>query len=345
MEYRFLGKSGLQVSRLCFGVMTFGGQGGFEHIGNASEQEARRQIDICFEAGINIFDTSDMYSQGKSEEILARAIGPDRRDQAIIATKFFFRSGEGIHDIGASRRHIIQACEASLRRLKTDYIDLYQIHQFDALTPLEETLSTLNRLIEQGKVRYIGCSNFAGWHLMKALGISQARGFEPLISQQVYYSLIARELELELLPLSLDQNVGIMVWSPLSFGLLSGKYRRNQPKPDNSRLAHMDAPGTIDWEKLYGIVDILDEIAKTKNKTIPQVALNWLCRRPGISTVIIGARNEQQLRDNIGAVGWSLTEDEVKRLDKASEVPEIYPYWHQHHWGAERNPQTQRTYQ
>lgn len=344
MEYKFLGNSGLQVSRLCFGTMTFGGTHGFESLGTVTEEEAKRQVDICLEAGINIFDTADMYSRGLSEEILGKAIGPKRREQTIIATKVFFRMDDGHHNVGSSRKHILSACEASLRRLKTDYIDLYQLHNFDALTPLEETFSALNTLLQQGKIRYIGCSNFSGWHLMKAIGISERKGYEPIISQQVNYSLIARELELELIPLSLDQKVGILVWSPLSFGVLSGKYRRNKPKPADTRLAAWEAPGTFDWEMLYNIVDVLEEIAKSRNKTIPQVALNWLLRRPGISSLIIGARNEQQLRDNLGAVGWSLNEEEVRRLEKASEIPEIYPYWHQHKFAGDRNPFDQRVY-
>lgn len=344
MEYKFLGKSGLQVSRLCFGTMTFGGSHGFETLGNVSEEDAKRQVDICLEAGVNIFDTADMYSRGGSEEILGRAIGK-RREQTIIATKVFFRMGEGIHEIGLSRKHIISACEDSLRRLNTDYIDLYQMHNFDAFTPLEETLSAMNTLLQQGKIRYIGCSNFAGWHLMKALGISERMGYDPIISQQVYYSLAARELEHELIPLSLDQNVGILIWSPLAWGLLSGKYQRNKPKPENTRLAFWDAPGTVDWNKLYDIVDVLAEIAKSKGKTIAQVALNWLLRRPGITSIIIGARNEQQLRDNLGAVGWSLSEEEVRRIEQVSDVPEIYPYWHQHRFAGDRNPLVQRTYQ
>lgn len=344
MEYSFLGKSGLQVSRLCFGTMTFGGTHGFETLGKATEDEAKRQVDICLESGVNIFDTADMYSRGLSEEFLGKAIGPKRREKAIIATKVFFRMGDELHDIGLSRKHIINACEDSLRRLGTDYIDLYQLHNFDSFTPLEETLSALNTLVEQGKVRYIGCSNFAGWQLMKAVGISERKGYQPLISQQVNYSLVARELEWELIPLSLDQKIGILVWSPLAFGLLSGKYRRDQPKPDNTRLAFWEAPGTINWEQLYDIIDVLEEIAALRKKTIPQVALNWLLRRPGISSIIIGARNEQQLRDNLGAVGWSLSEEETRRLEKVSEVPEIYPYWHQHKYAGDRNPLDQRAY-
>lgn len=344
MEYTFLGKSGLEISRICFGTMTFGGSHGFENLGQATQEEATRQIDICFEMGVNIFDTADMYSRGLSEEILGKAIGPSRREKAIIATKTFFRMGEERHDIGSSRKHILKACEDSLRRLKTDYIDLYQLHNFDALTPLEETLSALHTLVQQGKVRYIGCSNFSGWQIMKALNISERKGYEPFVSQQVYYSLIGRELEFDLIPLSLDQNLGILVWSPLAFGLLSGKYRRNQPKPENTRLAFWEAPGSIDWEKLYAIIDILDDIAKAKGKTVPQVALNWLLRRPGISSIIIGARNEKQLRDNLGAVGWSLSEEETRRLEAASEQTEIYPYWHQHKYAGDRNPFIQRAY-
>lgn len=338
MEFTFLGKSGLQAPRLCFGTMTFGGSHGFETLGNVSPAEAKRQVDICLDAGLNFFDTADMYSRGTSEEILGQAIGSQRRDKALIATKAFFRMGEGLHDVGLSRMHILRACEASLRRLKTDYIDLYQVHNFDALTPLEETLHALDTLVQQGKVRYIGCSNYAGWQLMKALSISEKMGYQPFISQQVYYSLLARELEHDLIPLSLDQKVGILVWSPLAFGLLSGKYRKDQPKPDNTRLSSWDSPGEINWPKLYNIVEVLEEIARSRQKTVAQIALNWLLQRPGISSVIIGARNEQQLKDNLGAVGWALTADEVRKLEKASDVPEGYPHWHQHKYAGDRNP-------
>lgn len=338
MEYTFLGNSGLQVPRLCFGTMTFGGSHGFETLGNVPPDEAKRQVDICMDAGLNFFDTADMYSRGTSEEILGQAIGSQRRDKALIATKVFFRMGEGLHDVGLSRMHIIRACEASLKRLKTDYIDLYQVHNFDALTPLEETLHALDTLVQQGKVRYIGCSNYAGWQLMKALSISEKKGYQPFISQQVYYSLLSRELEHDLIPLSLDQKVGILIWSPLAFGLLSGKYRKDNPKPENTRLSSWDAPGEIDWAKLYRIVDVLDEIANARKKSVAQVALNWLLQRPGISSVIIGARNEQQLKDNLGAVGWSLTPDEVRKLEKASDTPESYPHWHQHKYAGDRNP-------
>lgn len=344
MEYRFLGRSGLQVPVLSFGTMTFGGDDFFKNIGTTQVDEARRLVDICLEAGANLFDTADMYSQGLSEKILGEAIGKGRRDKALIATKAFFRMGPGIHDIGLSRLHLIKACEDSLRRLGTDYIDLYQVHLSDTLTPIEETLSTLDQLIREGKVRYIGCSNFSGWHLMKALAVSEKYGYQPFISQQVYYSLLSRELENELIPLAMDQNIGSLIWSPLAFGLLSGKYKRGQPQPPDTRLSHVDAPGHIDWERLYNIVAILEDIARTRSKTVPQVALNWLLRRPTVSTVIIGARNEAQLRENLGAAGWSLTEEEVRRLEAAGEVPENYPYWHQHKYGAERNPLLARTY-
>lgn len=246
--------------------------------------------------------------------------------------------GTGANDLGLSRHHLIQACEDSLRRLGTDYIDLYQVHGFDALTPLEETLRTLDDLVRSGKVRYIGCSNYSGWHLMKALSVSEREGLERYVSQQVYYSLVARELEYELVPLSLAQGIGILVWSPLAFGFLTGKYRRGQAEPEDTRRAKLGDVSTMDLEKGYDIVDVLDEIARARQVTIPQVALNWLLRQPGISTVIIGARNEQQLKDNLGAATWELTADEVKRLNDVSAVPAIYPYWHQRKYGAERNP-------
>jgi aryl-alcohol dehydrogenase-like predicted oxidoreductase len=344
MDYRFLGRSGLQVSRLSCGTMSFGGGDDFKHIGDLSLLEAKRIVDLCIEAGVNLFDTADYYSQGASEEMLGKAIGSQRRDQVLIATKAFYKMGPGLHDVGLSRRHLIAACEASLKRLKTDYIDLYQLHLFDSFTPLEETLSALEYLLQQGKIRYVGCSNFAGWQLMKALATAEKHNYQPLISQQIYYSLIARESEHELMPLSLDQKVGVLIWSPLSFGLLSGKYRRDRPRPETSRLAFMDPPGTIDWERLYRIVDLLEEIAQARGKTIPQVVLNWLLCRPAVSSVIVGARNEEQLKENLGAVGWSLTEEEVRQLEKESDLPEPYPYWHQHSWGEKRNPSPEREY-
>lgn len=345
MEYRFLGRSGLQVSELSFGTMTFGGVDFFKNIGNTQVQEARKLIDICLEAGVNLFDTADMYSFGQSEKILGEAIGKERRDKVLIATKAFMRMGPGVHETGLSRHHLIRACEDSLKRLGTDYIDLYQVHNFDMHTPLEETLSTLDQLIRDGKVRYVGCSNNSAWHAMKATAISERDGYQPYISQQIYYSLYERDIENELIPFALDQRLGTIVWSPLSFGLLSGKYKRDKPRPVEGRSSDLEGVlGSIDWERVYRIVDVLEEIAGARSKSVAQVALNWLLRRQTISSVIIGARNEEQLRSNLGAVGWSLTEPEVRKLEEVSAVPESYPTWHQHRFGGERNPPIAKMY-
>ncbi|MEH2202742.1 MAG: aldo/keto reductase [Nostoc sp.] len=339
METRFLGKSGLKISVLSFGTMTFGGSDFFQEIGATQVDEAQHLIDICLDAGVNIFDTADVYSNGLSEEILGKALGK-RRTDVIIATKAYGRMGKGANDIGLSRYHLIRACEDSLRRLNTDYIDLYQVHGFDALTPLEETLRALDSLVRSGKVRYIGCSNYSAWHLMKALSVSERLNLERYVSQQVYYSLVARELEFELIPLGLDQGVGILVWSPLAFGFLSGKYRRGQPSPVGTRRAKIDDIGTVsDVEKGYDIVEVLHEVANNRGVSVAQVALNWLLRQSGITSVIIGARNEQQLRDNLGAAQWELTLEEVNRLNQVSAIAPIYPYWHQRKFGAERIPQ------
>jgi len=337
MEYRQLGASGLEVSVLSFGTMTLGGEGRFAAMGNVQVEEARRLVEICIEAGVNLFDTADIYSFGKSEEVLGQALGARRKD-IVLATKVFVRLEPGTNKAGLSRRHILEACEASLRRLGTDYIDLYQAHNFDSLTPLEETLRAFEDLIRAGKIRYAGCSNYSGWHLMKSLSISDRLGIERYISQQINYSLIARECEHELVPAGLDQRIGIMAWSPLQFGLLSGKFRRGQAKPPESRLNSLDAPGAIDEERLHRIVDVLSEIASQHGVSICQVALNWVTRKPGVDTVIIGARNEQQLRDNLAAATWSLTEAEVERLDEVSALPLPYPYWHQQKFAGERNP-------
>jgi len=341
MEYRFLGKSGLQVSALSFGTMTFGGTEMFQHIGNTQIEDARRLVDICFEAGINLFDTANMYSLGASEKILGEAIGKERRHKALIATKVFFRMGPEIHDIGLSRRHIIQACEESLKRLNTDYIDLYQAHNFDALTPLEETMEAFDQLIRDGKVRYIGNSNFTAWQSTKANCIAERKGYQRLVSQQVYYSLLARDLEMELIPCAVDQQMGSLIWSPLSFGLLSGKYKRGTPPPEESRLAQLGSFLPADMEKLYQIQEVLEKIAAQRSKTVPQVALNWVLQRPTVSSIIIGARNEKQLRENIGAIGWNVTQEEMKQLDEASRMPDTYPTWHQRRFALERNPHLQ----
>ena len=337
MEYRLLGASGLEVSVLSFGTMTLGGEGRFAAMGNVQVEEARRLIEICVEAGVNLFDTADIYSFGKSEEVLGQALGARRKD-IVLATKVFVGLEPGTNKAGLSRRHILEACEASLRRLGTDYIDLYQAHNFDSLTPLDETLRAFEDLIRAGKIRYAGCSNYSGWQLMKALSISDRLGIQRYISQQINYSLLARDAEHELVPAGLDQRTGIMAWSPLQFGLLSGKFRRGQTKPSESRLNSLDAPGTIDDERLYRIVDALAEIAGQRGVSISQVALNWVMRKPGVDTVIIGARNEQQLRDNLAAASWTLTDAEVERLDEVSALPLPYPNWHQQKFAGDRNP-------
>ncbi|MBI4877430.1 MAG: aldo/keto reductase [Acidobacteria bacterium] len=337
MEYRFLGASGLEVSVLSFGTMTLGGEGRFAAMGNVQVEEARRLVEICIEAGVNLFDTADIYSFGKSEEVLGQALGA-RRKEIVLATKGFVRLEPGANKTGLSRHHIIEACEASLRRLGTDYIDLYQAHNFDSLTPLDETLRAFDDLIRAGKVRYIGCSNYGGWQLMKALAISGRLVLARYISQQINYSLLARDAEHELVPAGLDQRVGIMAWSPLQFGLLSGKFRRGQDQPSESRLNQLDAPGAVDPERLHRIVDALAGIAEERGVSVAQAALNWVTRKPGVDTVIIGARNERQLRDNLTAATWSLADEEVEKLDDVSALPLPYPYWHQQKFGGERNP-------
>ncbi len=328
MEMRRLGASGLQVSALGFGTMTFGGVDNFSAVGTTQVDEARRLLDVCLEAGVNLFDTADVYSQGASEEILGQAL-QGRRDDVILATKVHGRMGPGPNDIGQSRHHIIRGCEASLKRLGTDYIDLYQVHGFDGLTPMEEMLRALDDLVRAGKVRYIGCSNYSGWHLMKALGISERDGLERFVSQQVYYSLVARELEYELVPLALDQGIGGLIWSPLAGGFLSGKYRRGQDGPQDTRRPQRGDPGTINEEQGFDVVNVLDEIAQAHEATIAQAALNWLLRKPGVTSVLVGARREEQLLDNLKAATWTMTADEVRRLDEGSATPPIYPYWHQ----------------
>ena len=337
MEYRLLGASGLEVSALSMGTMTLGGEGRFGAMGNVQVEEARRFVEICIDAGVNLFDTADIYSFGKSEEVLGQALGARRKD-IVLATKGFNRLSAGTNKVGLSRRQITEACDASLRRLGTDYIDLYQAHNFDALTPLEETLCAFDDLIRSGKVRYIGCSNHSGWHIMKALATSERLGVARYISQQINYSLIARDAEHELVPVGLDQKVGIMVWSPMQGGLLSGKFRRGAAAPPESRLNTLDAPGTIDRERLYAIVDSLAKIAGERGVSIAQVTLNWAVRKPGVDTVIIGARNEQQLRDNLAAATWTLSDAEVESLDEVSALPLPYPNWHQQKFGGDRNP-------
>jgi len=340
MEFRTLGRSGLKVPVLSFGTGTFGGGNEFFRAWGASDvAEATRLVDVCLEAGVNLFDTADVYSDGLSETILGKAVA-GRRDNVLISTKATFRMGghPGPNDLGSSRYHLIRACEASLRRLGTDYVDIYHLHGFDALTPVEEVLSTLNQLVVSGKVRYIACSNFSGWHLMKSLAASDKYGWARYVGHQVYYSLVGREYEWELMPLAIDQGVGALVWSPLGWGRLTGKIRRGQPLPKESRLHKTSEQGPqMPDDYLYKVVDALDTVAKETAKTVPQVALNWLLQRPSISTVIFGARNEEQLRQNLGAVGWNLSPEQVAKLDAAGDVTPVYPYWHQHQF-AGRNP-------
>jgi aryl-alcohol dehydrogenase-like predicted oxidoreductase len=337
MEQRLLGGSGLKVPALSLGTGTFNyGGGGFTAWGSTGVDEARKIVDICLEAGLNLFDSADVYSSGQAEEILGRAIA-GRRDKVLISTKATFTFGAGPNDVGSSRYHLIQAVDAALTRLGTDYIDIFQLHAFDALTPIEETLKTLDDLVRAGKIRYIGVSNFSGWHLMKSLSISEKYGLSRYVVHQAYYSLIGRDYEWELMPLAIDQKVGTLVWSPLGWGRLTGKIRRGNPLPETSRLHETASWGPpVADEYVYKVVDAIDEIAKETEKSVSQIAINWLLQRPTVSSVIIGARNEEQLRQNLGAVGWNLTADQVKRLDEASETTKAYPYWHQH--GFSRNP-------
>ena len=340
MEYRQLGASGFKVPVLSLGTGTFGGGGElFKAWGSTDVAEASRLVDICLDAGLTMFDSADIYSHGLAEEILGQAI-KGRRDKVLISTKGTFRFSDDPNDVGSSRAHLIRAVEGSLRRLGTDTIDLYQLHAFDAMTPVEEALGTLDDLVKAGKIRYIGCSNFSGWHLMKSLAVSERYGLARYVAHQAYYSLIGRDYEWELMPLALDQKVGAVVWSPLGWGRLTGKIRRGQPKPENSRsqskLNNDIGPQVAD-DYLYKVVDALDLVAQQTGKSVPQVALNWLLQRPTVANVIIGARNEEQLRQNLGAVGWDLTADQVKSLDEASALTPAYPYWHQRGF-AERNP-------
>ena len=340
MEYRVLGSSGFSVPVLSFGTGTFGGNHPFfGKWGNSNVEQARSIVDICLDAGANLFDSADVYSFGQSEEILGQAIS-GRRDKVLISTKATFRMSDDPNDVGTSRFHLIRSCEASLRRLNTDYVDIYTIHGFDARTSVEETLRALNTLVESGKVRYIACSNFSGWHLMKSLAVSEKYGLARYMAHQAHYSLLRREYEWELMPLALDQKVGTVVWSPLGWGRLTGKIRRGQPLPAVSRLqskAAIDGGPPVEWDYLYQVVDALDEVALETGKSVAQIALNWLLQRPSVATVIIGARNEEQLRQNLGALGWSLTPEQMARLDAASATTPIYPYWHQRGF-TERNP-------
>lgn len=340
MDYRLLGNSGLKVPVLSLGTGTFGGRGTlFSAWGHTDVAEARRLVDLCLDAGVNLFDSADIYSDGAAEEILGEAI-KGRRDQVLISTKATFRCGTGANDVGSSRHALIRAFDRALRRLGTDYIDLFQLHGFDAATPVEETVRALDDLVAAGKLRYLGCSNFSGWQLMKSLAVAARYGWARYVAHQAYYSLVGREYEWELMPLALDQGVGGVIWSPLGWGRLTGRIRRGQPLPPSSRLQSPVAVSVgpqVPDDLLFNVVDALDRIAAETGKTVPQIALNWLLQRPSVATVIIGARDEIQLRENLGATGWSLTPEQIARLDQASATPKIYPYWHQVGF-KERNP-------
>ncbi|NIZ89470.1 aldo/keto reductase [Kineococcus rubinsiae] len=329
MDHRRLGRSGLRVSTLTMGTMTFGGAGAFAAVGSAGVDQARRQVDLALDAGVTLFDTADMYSDGLSEEITGEVL-EGRRDDVLIATKARMLVGPGANDGGASRHHLVRSVERSLRRLRTDHIDLYQIHEWDGQTPLEETLEALDTLVRSGKVRYVGASNYTGWQLMKALATADAHGYQRYVSQQIHYTLQARDAEDELVPLSLDQEVGVLVWSPLAGGLLSGKYRRGVDAPAGSRhLGEWSEPPVHDQEKLYDVVDVLVDVAQARGVSAAQVALAWLLGRPGVTSLVIGARTEEQLSDNLAAADLVLAPEERQRLDDVSAVPLRYPHWHQ----------------
>ncbi len=336
MEYRTLGTSGLRVSVLTMGTMTFGGTGSFANVGNTDTDQARRQVDMCLEAGVNLIDTADVYSNGLSEEIVGEVLR-GRRDRVLLATKVRMPMGTGPNDAGLSRHHIISGCEASLRRLGTDHIDLYQVHEWDGQTPLAETLEALDLLVRSGKVRYVGSSNYASWQLMKALGVADSHGLPRFVSQQIYYSLQAREAEYELVPLAVDQGLGILVWSPLAGGLLSGKYRRSQQPPAGSRhLSDWGEPPVYDQERLHDIVEVLAAIAGQRGVSPAQVALAYTLAKPAVTSLIIGARTAEQLADNLASADLTLTAAELDELDKASAPPLIYPYWHQAKTASDR---------
>jgi aryl-alcohol dehydrogenase-like predicted oxidoreductase len=334
MEYRLLGRSGLKVSVLTMGTMTFGGS---EKVGNTDQVNANRQIDLCLDHGINLLDTANVYNAGVSEEMIGLALSENgRRNKALVATKVRFKMGNGPNEIGLSRHHIVAQAEASLKRLKTDAIDLYQVHEWDGLTPIEETMEALDTLVKQGKVRYIGCSNYSGWHIMKALAAADARHGQRFVSQQIHYTLHSREAEYELVPISLDQGLGILIWSPLAGGLLSGKYRRNGGPEAGRHVGGSKEPPVPNWDRLYDIVDVVVEIADARGVSGAQVALAWELGRPGVTSVIIGGRSEAQFQDNLAAAQLQLTDEERAKLDKVSQPPMLYPYWHQTFTAADR---------
>jgi aryl-alcohol dehydrogenase-like predicted oxidoreductase len=343
MEYRTLGRSGLKVSSLALGTMTFGGQGNFGNVGTTQVDEARRIVATAVDAGVNLIDTADVYSDGRSEEIVGEILS-DYGDDLLVASKARFPMGTGPNDAGLSRHHLLRAAEASLRRLGRDHIDLYQVHEWDGVTPLEETLDALDTLVHQGKVRYVGCSNYAAWQMMKALGTSERHGLQRFVSQQIYYSLIGREVEQELVPAIIDQGLGILVWSPLAGGLLSGKYRRNQEGPAGSRhTTEWSEPPVYDWDHVYDVIDVIVEVADTHDVSGAQVALAWLLGRPAVTSLVVGARTEEQLTDNLAAADLVLSHEERSRLDKVSVTPLAYPFWHQAASASDRLSAADRT--
>jgi aryl-alcohol dehydrogenase-like predicted oxidoreductase len=337
MEYRLLGRSGLKVSVITMGTMTFGGKGWAKTVGDLGVADARRLVDMCLDAGVNLLDTADVYSDGACEEVLGEIIGGTRRNGVLVATKARFPMGTDPNDVGSSRYHLIRACEASLRRLKTDVIDLYQLHEWDGVTPLEETMEALDLLVRQGKVRYVGCSNFSGWHIMKALGVSERDNRARFVSQQIHYTLEAREAEYELLPITVDQGLGVLVWSPIAGGLLSGKHRRDQSTPEGTRqFAGWTEPPIRDENRLWTIVDTLVSIGEARGVSAARVALSWLIGRQGVTSVIVGGRTPEQFADNLAAAELTLTEEERARLDAVSAPPLLYPYWHQRNTASDR---------
>jgi aryl-alcohol dehydrogenase-like predicted oxidoreductase len=335
MEYRRLGRSGLKVSAVSMGTFSFGGKGDFAMVASQGVKEAQRLVDACIDGGINLFDTANMYSAGRSEEILGEVL-EGRRDKILISSKARMRIGDGPNDEGVSRYHLIRECERSLKRLRTDHIDVYFMHEWDGLTPPEEMLSALDMLVSQGKVRYIGCSNYSGWHIMKALGVADLKNYPRFVTQQIHYTLEAREAEYELLPISVDQGLGVMVWSPLAAGLLSGAFRRDRKPQDSRQAAGWSEPPIRDENRLWNIVDVLVEIGEARNVTPAQVALAWTLSRPAIASVVVGGLSEQHFRDNIAAVDLKLTAEELDRLNVVSRLPYIYPYWHQHNFAKDR---------
>lgn len=336
MHYRTLGNSGLRVSAVSMGTFTFGGRGPFGMVGNHQVEDARRLLDLCLDRGVNLFDTANMYSTGLSEEILGEVL-KGRRERVLISSKARMPMGDGPNDQGTSRHHLIRECEASLRRLGTDHIDIYYMHEWDGMTPVEEMMSALDTLTQQGKLRYVGCSNFSGWQVMKALGAADKAGGVRFVTQQIHYTLEAREAEYELLPISVDQGLGVLVWSPLAAGLLTGKHKRNAPPPPGSRqAAGWDEPPIRDTERLWNIVETLVEIGEAHSVSAAQVALAWLLTRPAISSLVVGGRTAEQFEDNFAALDLTLSAGDLERLNSVSRPPYIYPYWHQGNFARDR---------